>query len=98
MWTTIDLMMSDHGEVRRIEELEINEESPLVGKTLREANLRKHTDALIVAVYDQASAEYTFNPGPDCKLSARTKIIVLTLIKDVPKLEAILSGRGDLAY
>ena len=94
----LDLMMSDHGEVRRIEELEIKEESPIVGKTLREANLRQHTDALIVAVYDQASAEYTFNPGPDCTLSAHTKLIVLTLVKDVPKLEAILSGGRDLTY
>lgn len=89
----LDLMMHDHGEVRRIEELDIPDTSPLLNKTLRQANLRKHTDALIVATYSKKAREYTFNPGPDCKLTADTKLIVLTLVSDVPRIEALLHGK-----
>ncbi len=89
----LDLMMHDHGEVRRIEELDIPESSPLIGKSLKQANLRKHTDALIVAVYNKTNREYTFNPGPNCQFNAETKLIVLTLVKDVPKIEALLAGK-----
>ncbi len=88
----LDLMMHDHGEVRRIEELKIPEGSRIAGRTLREANIRKHADALVVAVYDMHEDEYIFNPGPDYKLTVNSKIIVLTLIKDVPKIEKLLQG------
>jgi voltage-gated potassium channel len=88
----LDLMMHDHGEVRRIEELRIPKGSSIVGKTLREANLREHADALVVAIYDITCGEYTFNPGPNQKLTEDTKIIVLTLVKDVPKIEKLLRG------
>ena len=88
----LDLMMHQHGEVRRIEELEIPPHSPLAGKTLREADLRAHADALVVAIYDRAQDAYKFNPGPNCALEAGNKLIVLTLIHDVPKIEKLLRG------
>ena len=88
----LDLMMRDHGEVRRIEELDVPDDSPLVGKTLREANFRQHSDALIVATYDKQAQEYTWNPGPDAMITAETKLIVLMLIRDIPSARGSHSG------
>jgi voltage-gated potassium channel len=89
----LDLMMRDHGEIRRVEELDIPPDSPLIGRTIREANLRRHTDALIVATHDRLTDDYTWNPGPDQKLDRNTKLILLVLVKDIPKIEALLRGR-----
>lgn len=86
----LDLMMRDHGEIRRIEELEIPSKSPLIGQTLRQANLRRHSDALIVATHDRETDQYTWNPGPDYLLTTRTKLIMLCLVRDIPKIEALL--------
>lgn len=89
----LDLMMRDHGHIRRIEELDVPRNSPLIGKTLRETNFRKCSDALIIATFDKNANDYTFNPGPNNVITAHTKLIVLTLVEDVPKLEALLCGK-----
>ena len=89
----LDLMLRDSGHVRRIEQISIPTDSPLVGKPLRETTFRQHTDALIVAVHE--TEKYVFNPGPDHVLRADSKIIVLTLVDDIPTLEAIVAGSHE---
>ena len=88
----LELMMRDHGETRRIEELDIPPDSPLVGTKLRFVPLRKHTDALVIAVHDVEEDDYTFNPGPDHVFGEGDRLIVLALLKDVPVIEQILRG------
>lgn len=90
--TFLDLMMQDHGHYRRVEELEIPEHSPLVGRMLRNTGIRKHTDALIIAVQEPDTDEYVFNPGPDYQLKSGSDLIVLTLLEDVETLDAIIDG------
>lgn len=90
--TFLELMMQDHGHYRRIEQLDIPDDSPLVDCALREIPLRKHTDALIIAVYEAGEDEYHFNPGRDYTLSGDSKLIVLTLIEDLETLESIIRG------
>lgn len=86
----LDLMLRDSGHVRRIEQFSIPMDSPLVGKPLRDTGFRQHTDALIVAIHE--TENYIFNPGPAHILRADSKIIVLTLVDDIPTLEAIVAG------
>ena len=88
----LELMMQDHGETRRIEELDIPVRSPFIGAKLRQVPLRKHTDALVIAVHDVVEDDYTFNPGPDLVFSEGNRLIVLALLKDIPKIEKILRG------
>lgn len=88
----LDLMMRDHGHMRRIEEIDIPPKSPLIGHALRETSFRTHTDALIVAIFDRATGEYTFNPGPHYTLTADCKLIVLTLVDDLPIIHDLLRG------
>lgn len=88
--TFLDLMMVDHEHYRMVEELPVPAASPLVGKKLRDLGIRKHSDALIIAVWEQSDQDYHFNPGPDYVIPADSKLIVLTLIEDVPKLEKLI--------
>lgn len=88
--TFLDLMMQDHGHYRRVEELPIPNDSPLIGSHLRDARIREISDALVIAVHEGEGENYTFNPGPDYTFKEGSKLIVLTLIEDVPLLEHIL--------
>jgi voltage-gated potassium channel len=92
--TFLDLMMQDHEHYRRVEELPLSADSPLIGRTIRETKIRQHTDALVIAVYRGDTQDYVFNPGPDYELTAGCKLIVLTLVDDIETLEALI--RGDL--
>ncbi|MGM0555494.1 MAG: potassium channel family protein [Myxococcota bacterium] len=88
--TFLDLMMQDHGHYRRVEELAIPDQSPLIGSHLRDARIREISDALVIAVHEGEGQNYTFNPGPDYTFTQGSKLIVLTLIEDIPLLEHIL--------
>lgn len=92
--TFLDLMMHDHGHYRRVEELPIPDHSPLIGKALRNSEIRRHTDALIIAIHDTETHDYHFNPTPDTVIRPKTKLILLTLIEDIDTLEALIAGRA----
>lgn len=90
--TFLDLMMQDHQHYRRVEELPVPGDSPLIGLTIRDTRIRQHTDALVIAVYREEDGEYNFNPGPDYEITTGTKLIVLTLVDDIETLEALIRG------
>ncbi|QDG53744.1 potassium channel protein [Persicimonas caeni] len=90
--TFLDLMMQDHEHYRRVEELPVPNNSPLIGLTIRDTRIRQHTDALVIAVYREQDGEYIFNPGPDYEITTGTKLIVLTLVDDIETLEALIRG------
>jgi voltage-gated potassium channel len=92
--TFLDLMMRDHGHFRRVEELPIPDHSPMIGEKLRDTKIRHHTDALIIAIYDCEEDEYHFNPTPDYVITQNTKLIVLTLVEDIPVVEALIEGEA----
>lgn len=93
--TFLDLMMVDQEHYRMVEELPVPSSSPLVGKQIRDLGLRECCDALIIAVWDQEIQEYQFNPGPEYVIPADSKLIVLTLIEDVPTIERLIKT-GEL--
>lgn len=88
----LDFMDREHS--RRVEEIPLPQDSPLIGKTIADSSLRRKTDALIIAVYDEQDGDYVFNPGPDHELDARTKLIVLTRIEDIETIESIVHGES----
>ncbi len=96
--TFLDLMMADHDHdhYRMVEELPVPDGSPLVGKKLRDLGIRQHSDALIIAVWDKEDRDYHFNPGPNYVIPPDSKLIVLTLMADVPVIENLIeTGRMD---
>ena len=87
----LDLMLRDRDRNLRVEELEVLPGSPLDGRELREADLRRHGAVLVVAIYHRAQGRYDYAPGPEYRIRAGESII---LLGDVPTISAI---RGALA-
>ena len=82
----------------RIEEVSIPAGSPIAGKTIRDADIRGQTDALVLAMRDQATGSYQYNPGPNALLPAGTTLIVLVPMASLKKLRAgMRSGFGESA-
>ena len=63
--TFLDKMLYDKEHVMRVEEVEVGEGSPLVGKTIQESAVRERTKALLVAVRKAGTKDYEFNPSSD---------------------------------
>lgn len=88
--TFLDLLMRDHENYRQVEELSLPNNSPLIGQQLRDARFRDVSDALVIAIHEDGGDSYTFNPSADYTFKKDSKVIVLTLVEDVPLLEHIL--------
>lgn len=94
--TFLDLMLKDREHPRRVEEIVVPMSSRAVGKSLRDLHVRDCTDALILAVQrPQVGHEepgFDFNPGPDYVLQANCKLVVMSLVEDLPILQAMARG------
>ena len=75
----------------RIEEVPVPPSSSVVGKTLRNANLREQTQALVLAVRGPDGA-YHFNPGPDYAINAGATLIVMAHMDEVLRLRRQVVG------
>ena len=92
--TFLDLMMEDHGHYRTVDEFHVPDDSPLIGRSLRDLGLRQISDALVIAVRDGPDEPHTFNPGPDYTVKGDSKLILLLLLDDIPKIEELIGGSG----
>ncbi len=70
----------------RIEEVSVPPGSPLVGCMLRDAHIRAHTGALVLAVRDISTRAWNYNPGPEERLQSGTVLIVLLPVDALPLL------------
>jgi len=82
----LDLMLRDKEKNLRIEQVAVDPESEIIGKKLRETQIRRDTDLLVIAARDEASGQYTYNPGPDFPVTKDTVLVVLGSTDDVIKL------------
>lgn len=87
----LDIMLRDPKHVLRIEEATVNQTSPIAGRTLGEAALRKVCDVLVVAVRD-AEGKYKFNPGAEQALKVGSTLIVLGEREEIAKLRAVVKS------
>jgi len=72
----LDVVMHDETLDYRIEEVEITNMSPLVGRSLADAALREATGALLLAI-QSATGEFIANPTADTCLDPHTILIAL---------------------
>ncbi len=77
----------------RFEEVELPENSPFIGQTLREVPIRTETNLLVVAIR-LPTGEYVYNPPPDQKLLTSERLIVIGLTDDVVKLRRLVMPRA----
>jgi len=82
----LDEILRERDRALRIEEVEVTERSPFAGKSLREARLRDHANALVLAVRESPGSGYTYNPGPDLVLVPGSTLIVLGPIGEMVQL------------
>ncbi len=87
----IDVVMHERSLEFRMQEYDVSEASDLAGKTLREANLRKQTGVLILAVR-RPDGTFTTNPDPGMVIEPRQVLIAVGTDDDLQRLEE-LAGR-----
>ena len=72
----LDIVMHDGSLEFRLGEVPVPEDSPLAGKSLREAHIRDFTGSLVLALRD-SGGEFTTNPPPETVLVAGQILIAI---------------------
>ena len=93
----LDLMLRDKDKNLRIEEVVVPKGSPFVGKPIFEAQIRQHTNLLVVAVREPsqsgATGNFVYNPGPELLIADGMTLVVLGETEGVHRLRsAVASG------
>ncbi len=96
----LDLMLRDKDKNLRIEEVVVPTGSPLVGKPILEAQIRRYTNLLVVAVREPPAApsqpgKFVYNPGPETRIAENMALIVLGETEDVHKLRSSIARGFD---
>ena len=75
--TVVDFVeIANKGVDLEMDEYVIGGRSPLVGLSLRDARVRRHTNATVVAI-KRADGETLVSPDPDARLAARDTLILI---------------------
>ena len=90
--TFLDMMLRDREEVLRFEELHVGKKSPLVGKTIGEADIDRETGSLLLSLRRAGSDKYLFNPPKSTEIRAND---VLVLIATPDMIEQIEKTTGE---
>ena len=85
----LDMMLRDREKVFRFEEVPIEEDSPLVGKTVGESGISEKTGALLVAIRKGESGEHDFNPSAEAVIQEDDVIILIASPDNVKAVERI---------
>jgi voltage-gated potassium channel len=84
----LDSMLKQQGQTVRVEEIELAENSPWVGKTFASLNLRHNFNVLAMAIREPGhgkSGGYTVNPQDGHELHKGSVLIVLGDVHDIHK-------------
>ena len=85
-------VITHHGDVEfRVAEVRVPADSPLAGRSLRDAHVRDRTGALVLALRDTAGA-FTTNPSPEALVSPDD---ILIAIGTGTQLDALAALAGD---
>lgn len=91
----LDRMLRDReGRTLRIEEIEVSEESGLLGKTLADTKIRT-LGVLVIAVH-LPDGEYVYNPAGDQEIQKGSALIVLAEVPHVARMRKAMTD-GSLA-
>jgi voltage-gated potassium channel len=74
-----------------LEEVQLSENSPLVGTKLRDAPIRREMDIIVVGVRGKDTA-MQFNPPPDLAPQAGDTLVVLGRVDNLQRLERLAEG------
>ena len=86
----VDVVMHERSLEFRMQEFDVSEKSPLAGKTLREADLRKRTGVLILALR-RVDGSFTTNPDPSLVIEPHQVLIAVGTDDDIARLDDLIS-------
>lgn len=87
----LDVVMHDENLEFRLEQVSVAEGSPFVGQTLREANIRERTGALVLALRAE-DGRFTTNPSPETAIGAGHILIAIGTGEQLTALENRVRG------
>jgi voltage-gated potassium channel len=90
----LDVVMHDENLEFRLEEVKVGEGSPLVGRTLREANIREETGALVLALR-AGEGRFTTNPHPEMRIGEGHILIAIGTGEQLTALETWVAGEAS---
>ena len=83
----LDVVMHDGSIEFRLEEVHLPVDSPLVGRSIREANIRDETGAMVMGLRE-LDGTFLANPGPEIVLSAGQVLIGIGTPSQLTSLKA----------
>jgi voltage-gated potassium channel len=81
----VETVLHDEGEEIEVEEIKISSKSPLIGKTLRESQIRSRYGVMVVAI--RRGRRTISNPRPDERLYADDVAIVFGTKEQLKQFE-----------
>lgn len=87
----LDQMLRDKDKNLRIDEITIPDGSLLAGRALRDSELRKHGDVLVIAIRD-VEGKYVYNPSAATTLEPGMTLIVLAKAAELGPLRELVTG------
>lgn len=87
----LDVVMHERGIEFRLEEIPVPKDSPIEGSSIREAQVRDRTGALVLALHDPAGP-FTTNPPPETVIRGGQVIIAIGTPDDLQSLERLVTG------
>lgn len=88
-----DVVVSGTALEFRVEELDIDPECSMAGKTIGESGIRQDTGALILAI-ERSKDEVLVNPGPNVPLNPGERLVVVGTKEQVDKAAELLKATG----
>ncbi len=84
----VDVVMHERSMEFRMQEVEVTDDSPLAGRTLREADLRQRANVLVLALR-HVDGTFTTNPDPDTVIEPKQVIIAVGTDDDLSRLAEV---------
>jgi len=91
VWDFIEMTTLDKTMDLAIEEIKICEGCRFEGETLRESNIRRYFDAIIIAI-KKPQGEMIFNPDPDYRMTRGDVLITLGKRSDLARMARMLKA------
>ena len=87
--TFLDTMMSDKDRNLRLEEVTLSAKSNCLDKPLKETDIRKIADLLVLSVRDPETGKFHYNPGANYILRKGMTLVVLGEVDSVQKFRKL---------
>ncbi len=84
----LDVVMHDGDIEFRLEEIQVPEQSPLAGRSLRDTHIRDHTGALVLALRAE-DGTFNTNPAPETPINQGQILIAIGTSDQLCALEKL---------